>query len=515
MNRPILFTILIFLNTFIYQQTISAQESYQGNNISRIPANCSEAERIKIAASITPSLRQLNWQKQELTTFLHFSINTFYDQEWGNGSEDPARFNPDSLDARQWVKVCKDAGSKCIILTCKHHDGFCLWPSKYTTHSVASSPWKQGKGDVVSELANACHESGIRFGIYLSPWDRHEKSYGSEAYNTHFINQLTELLTLYGPIAEVWFDGACGEGPNGNKQVYDWQSYYKTVRTLQPDAVIAIMGPDVRWVGTESGYGRETEWSVVPVELANPDLVAGQSQQEESREAFIPPGDRMAVDLGSRNLIRTATALAWYPSEVDVSIRNGWFWHEKENTTVKNANKLLDIFFCSIGRSSQLLLNIPPDRHGRINAADIASLKEWKRSLDETFGVNLAKNAKSTNQSSKGIRETAKLLDADPFSSWICGRNGPWMLEMDLQGMKTFDVLQLQENIEKGQRIEKFRLQALVDGNWQTLTSGTTIGFKRLLRFQTVTTGKIRLIIDECRMAPCLSEFGLYKLAGS
>ena len=243
-------------------------------NFAVIQPSDSEEEIIRKAAQVVPSPRQLRWQQLELTAFFHFGINTFTNSEWGTGKEDPHVFNPTQLDARQWVRVAKEAGIKQVILTAKHHDGFCLWPSKFTKHSVESSPWKNGKGDVVREVADACKEFGLGFGIYLSPWDRNAPMYGTDAYNDFFINQLTELLTNYGLIDEVWFDGANGEGPNGKKQVYDFDRWYKHIRELQPAAVIAVMGPDVRWVGTESGYGRETEWSVVPVDNLSPAAVA-------------------------------------------------------------------------------------------------------------------------------------------------------------------------------------------------------------------------------------------------
>jgi len=272
---------------------------------------------------VKPTPQQLAWQESELTMFLHFGINTFTDREWGDGKEDPKLFNPIELDARQWVQVAKDAGFKYMILTAKHHDGFCLWPSEYTEHSVKNSPWRAGKGDVVRELADACQEAGMKMGIYLSPWDRHEQTYGdSPVYNQYFRNQLTELLTNYGEISEVWFDGACGEGPNGRRQEYDWQSYYEVIRKLQPNAVIAICGPDIRWVGNEDGVARETEWSV---QDANPVI---------------------HKDIEGK---------VWYPAECDVSIRPGWFWHKSQDDKVKSLEHLLDIYYKSVGRNRTLL----------------------------------------------------------------------------------------------------------------------------------------------------------------
>jgi alpha-L-fucosidase len=280
---------------------------------------------IRDAAHVVPSPRQWSWQQLEFTGFLHFGMNTFANLEWGTGKASPALFNPTGLDARQWVRVAKEAGIRELILTAKHHDGFCLWPSKYSEYSVRNSPWRHGKGDVVKDIAEACKEAGLKFGVYLSPWDRHDPSYGdSPKYNRHFLDQLGELLTDYGPISEVWFDGANGEGPNGKRQVYDWHAYYALIRKLQPNAVIAIMGPDVRWVGTESGYGRKTEWSVLPASTLNVDSVAAHSQQTASDAAFVPR-DLMAEDLGSREQLAHARALAWYPSETDVSSRRGWY----------------------------------------------------------------------------------------------------------------------------------------------------------------------------------------------
>jgi len=476
-----------------------------------IPKNSTSEQVTRIAAGVTPSARQLSWQEMELTTFLHFSMNTFYDQEWGHGTESPARFNPSKLDAEQWVRVCREAGSKCVIITCKHHDGFCLWPSRYTDHSVAASPWKNGKGDVVKEVSQACRHQGVKFGIYLSPWDRHEKTYGTEQYNQHFRDQLTELLTNYGDISEVWFDGACGEGPNGKKQVYDWESYYSLIRKMQPNAVIAVMGPDVRWVGTESGYGRETEWSVVPYTLANQDAIAAGSQQQAARDGcFVPAGDMTGQDLGSREAIQEAKNLIWYPSEVDVSIRPGWFWHGSENSRVKSPGKLLDIYFSSVGRNSLLLINIPPDSSGLISENDINSLQEWRLALNSIFRNNLAAHAKATSGTSRELSSIPNLFDGNDSSSWQAAASNELRLELDLGENSTFDVLLLQENIRQGQRIEKFRLQALVHDQWIPLTEGTSVGYKRLLRFAPVTCSMVRLIIEQSRGVPALSEFGLY-----
>lgn len=502
---------LIYILLFLLL-SLNSKSQYTGNNFVVIPPHSTPEQVVELAAGVTPSQRQLNWQEMEMTAFIHFTVNTYYNQEWGLGTEDPERFNPTQFDARQWVQTCREAGLKCIIMTAKHHDGFCLWPSKCTDHSIAASPWRDGKGDLVKDVSDECRRQGLKFGVYLSPWDRHEKSYGTDAYNEHFRNQLTELLTNYGRIDEVWFDGACGEGPNGKKQVYDWESYYKVIRKLQPQAVIAIMGPDVRWVGTESGYGRETEWSVVPLETSDQGTIAASSQQKAETEGFRPPGDMTDLDLGSRKKIADAKTLIWYPSEVDVSIRPGWFWHESENDRVKSPEKLLDIYFSSVGRNSLLLLNIPPDTRGLIHEDDIKSLRVWRKALDDIFSTNLANDAEITVLKGGNTANLKNLLDKNNATHWTTDGQPEAALEFTLPHSQTFDALMLSENIRVGQRIEKFRLSAFVDGDWKTVTEGTTVGYKRLLRFPAVTTGKVRLEILSSRLNPAIAEFGLYKL---
>jgi alpha-L-fucosidase len=418
----------------------------------------------------------------EFIAFTHFGMNTFTNREWGEGKDDPALFNPDDFDADQWARVIHDAGIKMILLTAKHHDGFCLWPSKLTGYSVSKSNWRNGKGDVVKEVADACHKYGLKFGIYLSPWDRYEPSYGdSPHYNEFFRNQLRELLTDYGKISEVWFDGACGEGPNGKKQEYDWSSYYNVIRELQPDAVIAIMGPDVRWVGTESGYGRETEWSVLP-DIVNTDSTA-PSGQIPADGVFIPR-NFMDQDLGGRDKILKAKNLSWYPAETDVSIRPGWFYHQEEDSLVKFPEQLVDIYFSSVGRNSVLLLNIPPNKHGRIQDQDVKSLTGMRKILDETFHRNLVPDP--------GLRLSDNIY------------------EYSLESSKTFNIVLLQEDITQGQRIEKFRIEYRDGKEWKVCARGTTVGYKRLLRFGDVKTKGIRLVIESTRGIPVIKTFGVY-----
>ena len=511
-NKIVLTSFVLGMALFGCAPGTQVQKVEEGRSASyaQILPNDTEADIVRKAAQVVPSKRQLRWQQLELTAFFHFGVNTFTDREWGDGKEDPKVFNPSALDADQWVRVAKEGGIRQVILTAKHHDGFCLWPTATTAHSVASSPWKGGKGDVVREVSAACRKNGVGFGVYLSPWDRNAPMYGTDAYNDFFVQQLTELLSRYGKVDEVWFDGANGEGPNGKKQVYDFERWYALIRKLQPEAVIAIMGPDVRWVGTESGYGRETEWSVVPVDERLQERIEAGSQKDLT---FRPLGDMMGNDLGSREKILKAKGLVWYPAETDVSIRPGWFYHDKEDNQVKSPRQLLDIYFASVGRNGVLLLNLPPDRRGLIHEQDAKSLREWKALLDRTFANNLLKGAAVTQ--SNGKVSTA-LWDDQYKTYWVAGRNDATAtLEFNLKQPMEFDVVMLQENITVGQRIERFVLEYYSGGEWKKAAEGTTVGYKRLIRFDPVRTQRVRLRILSSRLAPTLSEVGLYKEASS
>lgn len=492
-NMKLLLTLLL--------ATACLHSNAQQQNMVWIAPTDSLPQILHKAVQVTPTPRQLRWQQLELTAFFHFGINTFTNREWGDGKENPQLFNPTQLDARQWVNTVKAAGVKQVIITAKHHDGFCLWPTKSTKHSVASSPWKNGKGDVVKEVAEACRKAGIGFGVYLSPWDRHEPSYGTEAYNTFFVQQLTELLTQYGQVDEVWFDGANGEGPNGKKQVYDFDRWYKVIRQLQPQATIAIMGPDVRWVGTETGHGRTTEWSVVPANHLDPATVAANSQQDL---AFKPAGDMMGDDLGSREKISKAKALVWYPAETDVSIRPGWFYHPSEDSLVKTAEQLLDIYFHSVGRNGVLLLNIPPDKRGLIHEQDVKVLQQWRQRRNDIFRRNLLSVAQTT------LQYPQLLTDGYDSTAYSFDQQHTMTIEWKWRGMQTMNVLLLQEEIRKGQRVESFVLEYLSDDGWKIAATGTTIGYKRLLRFPKISTSAVRLRITGTRANPVLAEMGLY-----
>jgi len=494
----LLFACLLFSSLTSYSQN--------AKNYVMLKPGLTESELIHLAANVAPSEQQLRWQKMEMTAFFHFGVNTFTDREWGEGTENPKIFNPTGLDARQWVKACKEAGLKQVIITAKHHDGFCLWPTKYTEHCIKNSLWKNGKGDVVKEVADACHELGVGFGVYLSPWDRNNPNYGdSPKYNELFVNELTELLTNYGKVDEVWFDGACGEGPNGKKQVYDWPAYYKCIRKLAPQALIAIMGPDVRWVGTESGYGRESEWSVLPIGAADQEKIGETSQSSVN---IAPNLDCQKEDLGSREKIKDAKGLMWYPAETDVSIRPGWFYHTTQDKEVKTPEKLLDIYFSSVGYNSVLLLNIPPDRRGLLHENDVKAIKGLKTLLDKLYAVNFASNA---SFNSDGINAKA-ITDHLITTYWTTKKgNETGSIDIILPNPQTVDVLCLQENITIGQRIEKFRLDYKDGDQWKEAGKGTTVGYKRLVRFKPVTAKVFRLTIEASRLNPTISELGLYK----
>jgi alpha-L-fucosidase len=433
------------------------------------------ASAVAVAADTLPlpTLQQLEWQRHEFVAFAHFGMNTFTDREWGDGKESPRLFNPTDFDARQWAAVLQDAGVKLLILTAKHHDGFCLWPSRFTEHCVRNSPWREGRGDVVREVVDALREKRIRVGLYLSPWDRNQPTYGdSPKYNEYFRNQLRELLTHYGVIDEVWFDGACGEGPNGKKQEYDWPSYYALIRELQPRALIAISGPDIRWVGNESGVARENESSVV---------------KRDGR-------------------------LAWHPAECDVSIRPGWFYHASEDTKVKSLATLADIYFKSVGRNSVLLLNIPPDRRGRIADADVARLKEFGAFVRQLYATDFVQDAALTASSRREPSTHERhLKDRNLDTCWTPGedqRTGS--VEFDLGQAQTFNVARVQESIALGERVQAYRLEILEGDTWRPITAGQVIGHKQLRRFPAVTAQRVRLVIDKASAPPAISEFGLH-----
>ena len=433
----------------------------------------------------------------EYYAFIHFNMNTFTNKEWGYGDESPSTFNPTSLDTDQWAEVIKNSGMKGIIITAKHHDGFALWPSNYTSHSVKNSPWKNGEGDLIKDLEKSCRKFGLKLGIYLSPWDRNHPDYGTKKYISYFRNQLTELLTNYGEIFEVWFDGANGGsgfygGTNEIRKVdkktyYDWENTHKIIRELQPNAVIfSDAGPDIRWVGNEKGYATKTTWSNIykdSVYGGMPDYYKFSSGQENGSH-FIP-------------------------TETDVSIRPGWYYHPEEDDKVKSLEKLIDIYFNSVGLNSSLLLNIPVDNRGLIHENDTKRLYELNNYIRNTFSNNLFMESKMYfNDTPHPINKLIdnKISTMCPFKTKLNN-----VIEISLNENKIVDIFKISENINLGQRVKKFRLQALVDDIWVTIEEGTTIGSKRLIKFDPIELKKLKFTIIDSKDIPMISEIGIYK----
>ncbi len=417
-----------------------------------------------------PSRSQLWWQRAERGLFTHFGMNTFTDREWGDGSEDPRLFNPAHFDAGQWARSARAGGFKYVILTAKHHDGFCLWPSKYTEHSVKNSPWRDGHGDVVREFVDAMRAEGLRPGLYLSPWDRHEHTYGdSPRYNAYYIAQLTELLTQYGPIVELFFDGANGEGPNGKKQTYDWDLVHRTVRRLQPAALMfSDAGPDIRWIGNERGTAGDPDWCTV-----DPALVPYAGFDSPNVAEWLQHGN--------------ADGSVWRPGEADVSIRPGWFFHEAESAKVRSTENLLELYFASVGRNANLLLNVPPTREGVFHDADVTRLADFGRRVHELFADDLAAHARV-----RRMGESTELAFGRPVSIGMAA---------------------LHEQIERGQVVSRYRVEARVDGVWSVLSRGTTIGRTKIDRFAAVTTDRVRLTIEASAGPVRLGNIGLFGAA--
>lgn len=458
---------------------------------------------------VVPSARQIALQKMEFYAFVHFTVNTFTDREWGDGTEDPAVFNPTELDPDQWVAGIREAGMKGLILTCKHHDGFCLWPSRYTVHSVKNSPCGR---DVVRETAEACRRGGIRFGIYLSPWDRNQPLYGTgKPYDDYFVNQLTELLTGYGEIFCVWFDGACGEGPNGKKQLYDWERYYRVIRTLQPEACIHVCGPDIRWCGNEAGETRPSEWSVVPRRTTDTEKIASISQQADDEVFRQRPIHAQDLDLGSREVLQGETDLVWYPAEVNTSIRPGWFWHASENDKVRPLEELIRIYMNSVGGNATFLLNIPPDRRGLFHENDVQRLKELGAFLRDSFRDNLITDAEEISapeaEPGHGVMNIVTEDDSYYFPRAL---SGPAEIRVRWKTPKKIRYVVIREHLPLSQRIERFEIFANINGTPELLSRGTTVGNKRIVKTENCETDAILLRILDSRETPAIEQIAIY-----
>lgn len=449
-----------------------------------------------------PTQAQLDWHDMKMNAFIHFTINTFTDREWGMGSESPKEFNPTDIDVDQWISLLKDTGFKGVILTCKHHDGFCLWPSEFTDHDISNSPFMNGKGDIVKLVSDACKKNGLKFGVYLSPWDRNHKDYGREAYVTYYRNQLNELFDKYGPVFEMWFDGANGGdgyygGANEKRRIdgstyYDWPTTLDLVRSKNPDIIFfSDAGPGVRWVGNERGIAGETNWNTISVDT----LHAGKA------------GIEGLLNTGNEN------GTSWVPAETDVSIRPGWFYHAKEDSLVKSAERLFEIYLTSVGRGSVLLLNIPPDRRGRFHEEDVKSLKGFRMLLDTEFKTDHALNANATASNVRGEDTkyaASNLVDNNPNSYWATDDNvTSASIELKLKQVTRIKYVVLKEHIKLGQRVKAFELQSYSNGKWQPLASGTTIGHERILKVS-ADAEAVRLVVKDSKACPVISSMEIY-----
>lgn len=458
---------------------------------------------LKDLTKIVPSNRQLMWQQLEFYGFIHFGMNTMTDSEWGDGQASVDLFQLENLDTDAWIESMKMAEMKAVILTCKHHDGFCLWPSAYTDYSIKATNFASGKGDIVKQVAESCQKYGLKFGVYLSPWDRHDASYGKgDAYNDYYVNQLTELLTNYGDIFCVWLDGANGEGANGKVQEYDWERYYQTVRSLQPQAVISICGPDVRWCGNEAGVARKEEWSVVPKTLTLPQHTIENSQQEDEGE-FSRTVPEMAEDLGSREKVLSATSLAWYPCEVDTSIRTGWFYHESDDETVRSAQDLFTIYKQAVGGNSSLLLNVPPTPQGNFHELDNQALKGLGKKIRQFYTQSCSREFEvgtSSGNFTLGKTWRSDLSDECPS------------LTISLPDATDLCGVLLQEDITDSQRIESFEIYADISNDWVLLSIGTTVGYKKIVEFDKIQTKQLKIIFKAFREYPTLKDLAVLKV---
>ncbi len=429
-----------------------------------------------------PSNAQIEWQDAELVMFIHFGMNTFTGREVGDGTENPALFNPGGLDVKQWVTVAREAGFKYLVLTAKHHDGFCLWPSALTGHSVKNSPWKGGRGDVVKEFADECRAQGVKFGYYLSVLDENSPLYGTPDYDRFYKGQTSELCTNYGDVGEIWLDGYLGRNPAITHSQFDWLGFARLTKQLQPKSVMAIMGPDIRWAGNEAGIASETEWSFT---WAHP-----------AHHGF---GD---VEV-------------WWPTECDVSIRPSWFYRDYEDESVKSPEKLVELYLKSVGRNSNLLLNVPPTMEGKFHQNDVASLRGFRNLLNEMFRNDLLLYCSASASSARGGN-----LSWAPSNAVDGNRNTFWAadsgvrsaeLTVELKKPSVVNYFRVEEAIRYGQRVNSFEIRGLINGSWVYLTGGTTIGRSRILKtVMPIEVNAVKLIIKDARGAPAIRTFSAF-----
>ena len=468
-----------------------------------------DSEEVKRLVSVVPDERQLDFLKLEYYNFIHFGVNTFYKREWGDGKEDISRFNPAELDTDQWCSVLKETGSKGIIITAKHHDGFCLFDTKYTDHNVMNSPF--GK-DIVKMLSESCKKFDLKLGIYLSPWDRHEESYGTDAYNDYFVSQLTELCTNYGELFTLWFDGACGEGKNGKKQVYDWDRYYSVIRELQPNAVIAICGPDVRWIGNEAGKVRKSEWSVIPAEKDANAKIMDNSQKKESQAKKLAKVSETDADLGSRAVVANFDSLVFKPAEADVSVNYGWFYNDKKfnrASKMRKPQELADIYFSTVGGNASLLLNIPPDRRGLIAERNVEQLKQFTALIKAPFANEEKLFASNLISDGHKLAPEALFEDGEGYML-LDGEKG---IHLVFESVLNLTAITLRENLAFSQRVEEFEIYAS-KGNkgFNKVYEGTVIGSKKIVLFdKPVKASELLIVPTVSRGNPVLKDIRIFK----
>lgn len=469
-----------------------------------VPENPSCEQVIRLATQVRPSYRQLDYQQREMLGFIHIGMNTFTGKEWGTGKESPAIFNPSELNAEEWIRTFQTAGITGVILVAKHHDGFCVWPSKYTKHTVAHSPWRDGKGDLVKEVADACRKYGMKLCLYLSPWDMNAPTYGTEAYNDYYIHQLEELLTNYGPVYLLWFDGAgTQEEVSGKNMPFDWERIFRRARELQPDVLLSGNAPDVRWVGNEKGKGRSTEW-----------CVQGVNESSELFGALIGY-DHTRSDLGSVEDLQSKHRLVWYPSRGGLPLRRGWFYHPADDLSTKSLSYLIDSYFSTVGQNSNLLPNLSPEPSGKMPRRDAERLIEFGRLILDMKSVDYAKGAKAIADSCWEVASSETLTDESPFTSWntVEGQTTASVI-LQLKEEATFNVIKLQENVRDfGQRVEQFAIDAWQEGDWKEIMTGTTIGYRRMLRLCTpIHTNKLRIRFLDARLSVSLGTVSCFFL---
>ncbi len=480
-------------------------------------------DKLTKITSIVPSTVQKSIQRENFNAFVHYGLNTFCNKEWSDGTLQPELFNPTAQDTEQWVKVLKYAGVKGIIFTCKHHDGFCLWQTKTTEYSVKNSPYKNGTGDVVKELSDACKKYGVKFGIYLSPWDRNSKYYGTPEYDDFYCEQLTELLTQYGDIFAVWLDGACGaEGDGKKRQQYDFKRYYALIRKLSPKTVISNCGPDVRWVGNEKGKARQAEWNVVPsLEYSEQNVMDNSQQNVDENMKNNKKVDVLLKDIGSREFLANYDDFIWSPAEVDVSIRPGWFYHKSQDFRIKSVKKLLNIYYSSVGGNSLLLLNVPPDTTGRINDKDVARLVRFGDAINKAFSKPVHIDKITAPQHEGGFKINNVLnysYNKNSFDATSCytplNEADCYTINIKFNENHKIDKIRLVEDVAYSQRVESFSIYSIVNGKEKLLYRGETIGYNRIsLLRKAVLTDNLIIVIEQCRLKPYIEYIGVFEKA--